>query len=242
MLIPFGVFAAGASPNLANASISTSSVKGVWTFDTSLNASVGSHSTTTYGNFGGIQTSIKKWPGYSGSFKSNTVGVIAANGVRLSSATNWQFENGQTLEFWYYPVDAGVLFTMGDRRDNICTQIGIDSNGQVFIRTNSSGVNGSSSGFLPNSWNWIVISRVGTELKIFINGVLTGTFANGDGGGYTTDGQYLHIAADYDSGYGDFPIVPKASYFQDVAIYRQTPFHSLNNFGVPTTPIAQRIV
>jgi hypothetical protein len=242
MLIPFGVFAAAGSVNLANASISTSSIKGVWTFDTSLSASAGSHTTTTYGDFGGVQTSVKKWPGYSGSFKSNTVGGTGANGVRLSSATNWQFENGQTLEFWYYPVDFGRLFNMGNRQDNVATLIDAGSDGRIYVRTNVGSVGTPVGTFNLSSWNWIVISRVGTELKVFSNGVLKATFANGDGGGYTSDGQYLHIAADYDTGYRDAPIGPTASYFQDVAIYRQTPFHSLDNFGVPTNTIMQRIV
>lgn len=236
------------APSTGNASIATASVVGFWPFNSSINATIGSHTTTDYGSVTTIQSSVKKWSTYSNSLLvsgSNSSGI----GLRLSAATNWTWASGKTLEAWVYPIsppsagtELGRLFGWGDRQDNVCFQVDrIVADGTSRLRTNSGyvTVNGNIS---ANTWNWIVISRSGTEMKVFINGGLQYTGANGDGTGYTSDGQYFHLSSDYDTGYSSNPSFPNNAYWQDVIVYNATPFHTMSSIDLPNISATSRII
>lgn len=228
--------------------ITTASVVGFWPFSSSINASIGSHTTTDFGSVTTIQSSVKKWSTYSNALLISGVASYGY-GLRLSNATNWTWASGKTLEGWVYPIsppnagnELGRLFVWGDRQDNVCFLFDRNSaDGSGRLRTNSGYVTVSGN-IIANTWNWIVISRSGTEMKIFINGTLSYTGADGDGGGYTSDGTYFHLSCDYDTGYGSSPRYPSNAYWQDVIVYNSAPFHSMSSITLPTVSTTSRIL
>ena len=230
-----------------SATILTASVVGFWPFKDDLNADIGSHTTTAYGGVTSIQSSVKKWSDYSNSLLMSG-STSTSTGLRLSSATNWTWASGKTLEFWIYPINSGTtpgrMVTWGNREDNACFLIERDNtNGTLYGRTNLSYVQLGTQVTTLNGWNWIVVSRSGTEIKVFLNGILSYTNANGFGGdGYTSDGQYFHILGDYDTGYGSDPAFSRNGYAQDVIVYNATPFHNLSSIDIPTISTTSRIV
>jgi hypothetical protein len=234
-----------------NATITTASVVGFWPFKDDLNADIGSHTTTAYGGVTSIQSSVKKWSDYSNSLLMSG-SASTSTGLRLSSATNWTWASGKTLEMWFYPIDPpnvtnttpGRFVVWGDRGDNVCFMVDRDTtDGTLYGRTNVTYVQLGTEATVLNSWNWIVVSRSGTEIKVFVNGILSYTNANGFGGnGYASDGQYFHILGDYDTGYGSNPAFSRNGYAQDVIVYNEIPFHSMSSIDLPTISTTDRIV
>ena len=219
-------------------------IQGAWTFATSENATYGGHTTLDYNNVGTIQPYVRKWSQYPGALSTQRLD-LDASGMRLSAATNWVMANEQTIEMWVYPEysgNLGRLFTWGNRQDNACTLIDRNtSTGQLLVRTNTALA--STSGYAPyGQWSWVVLSKRGSELRMFVNGIQVYYNTNGDGGGYTTDGRYFTLGADWDSGYMDAPRFSGAAYWQDVIVYNAAPFHSMSTIPVPTMPLTDRII
>lgn len=231
----------------ANVAISSASIHGVWTFNTSKNSNIGGYTTTDYSSTSSLDSTLKVWPSYSNSLKITQYDANYA-GATLDQGSSWVINSPSTLEFWVYnktvaTYQGGRAFVWGNRSDNICTILDINNDGSMNMRTYSSFPSVAPAGSVPvNTWSWIVISRSGNELKVFVNGVQTYVGSNGDGGGYTSDGSWFTIGADYDSGYVNAPRYSSPRNFQDIAVYNAAPFHNLNNFGVPNTPITNRIV
>lgn len=225
--------------------ISLTSIRGFWSFNGSLNSNNGGYTSTEYtggGDSVSLTTTTVKWPSYGSAFQSTQIDANNT-GLRLSNATNWTFPDPGTLEMWMYPTStSGRIFIMGNRQDNICVLLDYDTNRQLVMRTNSSYTVLSNSVLLNmNAWNWIVVSRNSNALKVFLNGQLAFSNSNGVGDGWTTDGNYFHIAADYDTGYGDYPRYPKTMTIQDLVVYNTAPFASLNSLDNPTVSTTTRI-
>lgn len=227
--------------------IPTANVIGFWSFSTSLNSNIGGYTSTVYNSAASIQSSVKKWSTYSGALEMQPI-ASSSSGLRLSSSSDWSWNGvNRTLEFWIYPISNGIvnvgrIYTMGDRQDNICNMLERnDTNSYLYLRTNSSFIQLSAT-MSQNSWHWVVLSKSGSQLKIFLNGTLIYTGSNGAGDGYTGDGNSFHLGCDYDTGYGAAPRYCVGAYYQDVVFYNSTQFHSLGSLTIPTSSATSRLV
>jgi len=232
-----------------NITINSADVRAFWPFSTSISPSIGGDTYQNFNNVASLQSTTKKWAGYSNALK--IIHIAGDNsGLRLSTATNWTWSQpNMTAEGYFYinssePGPIGRVFGWGNRQDNICYSVDIYPDTTVNGRTNYTYGQLNASYLVPkDEWVWFVQSKSGSETKVFINGVLIYTGANGFfNNGYTSDGQYFHLACDYDSGYGPNPRYPGSSYWQDIVVYNASPFHNLNSLTVPTIPTSNRIV
>jgi hypothetical protein len=125
---------------------------------------------TKYGNTK-ISTSTYKYGGGSVSFDGS--------GDYLASSFNeaFQFPGDFTVEMWYYPLslstnqclyDATLPNQNSTRSDGFA--IAVDSSGQLYFFHNGTPTNASSHPII-NTWNHIAVSRSGSSLKVFLNGI-----------------------------------------------------------------------
>ena len=98
----------------------------------------------------------------------------------LSAATNWT-NTTFTIEAWVFPesLSADMTVFSTDNGNTRGLMLGIKTDGSLTTDNQADGASiGTSSGtskVLVNRWNHIALTRSGTTLTYFINGVLSGT-------------------------------------------------------------------
>ena len=157
-------------------------------------------------------------------------GYFDGTGDYLSAASNAAFAFGTgdfSVEFWFYPTVSSQdnydkYFSTGNAVGNfyidqqtIANQITINDGSTVFVS--------SSSNLTPFAWNHVVVSRVSTTLRIFLNGAQVGSVTNSTN--FTQTGAF--VAA---NGAGASNVT---GYFSGFRVVKGS---GVSSVTVPTTP------
>lgn len=172
------------------------------------------------------KTSVKKFGTASG-FLEGTGAYIS-----LANSEDYKFGTGDfTFEAWLYPTQftgayARRIAAFG--RNNVASNMSlvITNTGIPRIDIGSSSILSSSSALSLNAWSHLVVEKISGVLKIFINGVQTGTVSNATSLTFT---QTLLIGYDDTVGSGS----EFMGYVDDLRITKGIARYS-SNFVAPT--------
>jgi hypothetical protein len=158
------------------------------------------------------------------------------------SSTNYQFTGDFTIEAWIYPTssssvsfvsywDFGVAsscaFLFGNSGNFLSLSYGIGSS--------NSGVTGTTAKMSFNAWNHIAVTRQGSTIRLFVNGIQDATTATASGS-FNNSPQPLFIGADNNN--SSFTAQKYFSgYMSDVRIVNGTALYT-GNFTVNTAPLS----
>jgi hypothetical protein len=120
----------------------------------------------------------------------------------VPSSTNYQFTGDFTMEAWVYPTTTGSNCYLGYWTFGTSTSCAFlfQSTSSGFLTLNygigSSNLTftGTSAKVIPNAWNHIAVTRQGTTMRFFVNGVQDATTATASGA-FNNATQPLFIGA-----------------------------------------------
>jgi hypothetical protein len=136
------------------------------------------HSTNVLETVGNAQlsTAVKKYNNASMYFDGT------GDNLKIPSSSNFQFGTGDfTIEMWLYITanpgagDYAYIYAQGP---NTTASMNLYIQGGVFRIWNGSAVIIGSTSYALNTWYHIAISRSGTSLRLFVNGVQDGSATN----------------------------------------------------------------
>jgi hypothetical protein len=110
-------------------------------------------------------------------------GYFDGSGDNLITPTNAALDFGSgnfTIDFWVYPTAfAAYQIVVGTRPDanNYTTaySIGYTNAGTLFMYTNGFVAFGAAGALRLSEWNYVAVTRAGTTIQFYVNGVSSGT-------------------------------------------------------------------
>lgn len=127
-----------------------------------------------------------------GSFNGTT-----GKALQLTPGASLGFTGPQTLECWFNEKDTadyrGLVLNGGSTNRSGAMYLAIGAQNQIYY--NTVGAQTLSTGWSLNTWNHLVLTDDGTNLKIYLNGTLGYSGANGTG----ASGGSLQYALGYNS-------------------------------------------
>lgn len=157
---------------------------------------------------------------------------------------NYQLTADFTIEYWVYQ------FVLGGNR-HLCywttgtpTQcaflVNIGPSGTINFAYGSGSTNNTLTGTTAkatiNSWNHVAVTRQGTTVRIFVNGVMDASTFTVSGSLNTTAGTPLYIGADNTGSGGSIANIV-TGYMSDVRIVNGTALYTAS-FTPPTAPLS----
>jgi hypothetical protein len=167
-------------------------------------------------------------------------GYFDGSGDYLTVANNaaLQMESGDfTVEFWWYPTTISGFQTPLEKgytgSGGLLLQTG-NGNGTIVVYASGSTVITSSTAVTINAWNHMALSRSGTSLVLYLNGVSVGTATNSTNfNSSATLGIGATATAPSGGSVGDFPI---SGYLSNVRLVKGTAVYTAA-FTPPTAPL-----
>ena len=139
---------------------------------------------------------------------SGSSAYISAAYAGATLSSTYSLPGDFTLEFWAYPTNVTAaqcsLFGLGQTATpNNGFDVYFDTNGSINMFSNSAMVSTGAAGVIKNNqWHHIAVVRIGTSLKIYVNGASAGVATNSTafvgtatapltiGGAYTSAGTW----------------------------------------------------
>jgi hypothetical protein len=164
-------------------------------------------------------------------------GYFDGTGDYLTAAANAAFQFGTgnfTIEYWYYPTVFGTNTPIDMGYANTGSYVIQNaSDGKPYFYSGSTGlVFTATTGYLLNAWNHLAVTRSGTTLSMFINGVRVGTATNS-----------TNFNANFALGIGGSPthstVYEVTGYLSSVRLLKGTAVYdpTLTTLTVPTAPL-----
>jgi hypothetical protein len=132
-------------------------------------------------------TAVSRFGGSSLAFPGTSSSAQAAPFLTTRSNQATRFDRDFTVEFWYYPTNVGaakggVGQALFDTRipSNANTTAGFaiynsSANNKITVASGGSSQINSTTSPVNNTWYHIALSRVGSSIRLFINGVQEGS-------------------------------------------------------------------
>ena len=182
---------------------------------------------TTQGTFSPFSLAAGQWSNY----------FAGTNGF-LTTASNADFTFGTgdfTVEFWCYPISStgpggyAYLYAQGP---NTTASLGIYFQSNTFRVWNGSAVITGTVSRTTNTWYHVAVSRSGTSMKLFVNGVQDGSTA--------TNSSNITTGTTYGATLGRWVEISDANYFvgylASVRVVKGTALYT-SDFTPSTTPL-----
>ena len=100
--------------------------------------------------------------------------------LTMPASSDFEFTGDHTIEFWVYFLSVGgntIPYATGG--SGSADQIYIDASGTLYWGYGQTGAVSTPSGTIKaNVWQHIAVSKTGTNLSVFINGVMSGSTTN----------------------------------------------------------------
>jgi Concanavalin A-like lectin/glucanases superfamily len=157
----------------------------------------------------------------------------------LTSTTQFGISGDFTIELWFYPTAApsayNTIWGVADSSasDNPMFALFYNGSYNLFWLNNGAGGNGFDSGaginIIPNQWNHIAISRSGSDIRCWTNGVLR--ISNWGTGAIDTNKRILYIGTNRTGSDTAPGYISGFRFVNGSAVYS-----GASNFTPPTTP------
>jgi hypothetical protein len=168
-------------------------------------------------------------------YGSNWSNFFNASGASLSTPTNTALDFGTgdfTVEFWLFPTILTFNIFLS-APNNGQTQIGYDSTSDIRYLYFYNGANiirdTTNASLTSNQWNHVVLSRSGTTLSLFTNGVRRGTATYSSAISFST----CTIGGYYLGGLDTSGYMSNLRIVKGTAVYNPTQ----TTYTVPTAPL-----
>jgi hypothetical protein len=176
---------------------------------------------------------------YSTSVEGGSLHFLGTTGNYLSSPSNSAFAFGAgnfTIEYLLYPLSFSTIPVIFDTRFNETSAGGysdyILTNGIFNIYINNSTIYTSASAISLNAWTHIAITRSGTSLRVFLNGVQSGSTVTNTTN--FSDTQCL-VGINVGSASGSVSTNIYNGYISNFRLLKGTALYT-SNFTAPTAP------
>lgn len=103
--------------------------------------------------------------------------------IRTAANSGFTFGTGDfTVELWFYSSATGAYLTLFSTTWAYQTvnqlRVSTGNNNNTLLLATYPGDLISAGTYSNNSWNYLTVTRSGTTLRLFLNGVITGTVTN----------------------------------------------------------------
>ena len=176
---------------------------------------------TTQGTFTPFSQPNGWWSNYFGGSQS----------INAPASTDFQFAGDFTIEAWLYPTSTGDRSVIVQNSGSNYLALNVNAGTGFNIYLNSSGPSISPTDIIPqvNQWNHVALVRSGSTVKVYLNGVASGTTATNS----STVGYNL---AFYVGALGTQSSGSTIGYISNVRVVNGTAVYT-SNFTPPTSSL-----
>ena len=176
---------------------------------------------TTQGTFSPFSQPNGYWSNY----------FAGSQSINAPASTDFQFAGDFTIEAWAYPTTTGDKSVIVQNSGSNYLALNINPGTGFNIYLNSSGPSISPADIIPqvNQWNHVALVRSGSTVKVYLNGVASGTTA-------TNSSTVGYNAAFYIGALGTASSGSFSGYISNIRAVNGTAVYT-SNFTPPTSPL-----